>query len=136
MPNVENFKELRNIAIAELKSRGLASKINYLKRLDFEFKEIDKQGANIYWIRNYNTNKKWDHNKNGLLLPFLLGMTDIDPIDIKWSYICDDEGDILSEIIIVTTDDNKKVKIPSECLIKTSRGIIKASDLNIGDELI
>jgi len=80
MPNIETFKELRRCAIRTLKEKGFATKVEYIKRLDFELIEINKQGANRYWLRNYNEGKKWEHNKNGLIFPFLLGMTPIDPI--------------------------------------------------------
>lgn len=53
----------------------------YKERLVFEFKEIDKQGANDYWLDLIESNAKYDHNDNGLVLPWLLGITDIDPIE-------------------------------------------------------
>lgn len=52
----------------------------YMDRLKIELKEITKQGANNYWIRLYNSKEKFNSNKNGLVLPFVLGITDIDPI--------------------------------------------------------
>lgn len=52
----------------------------YFKRIKYEHKEIIKQGANEYWLELLNNNKKYDHNKNGLILPFIYGLTDIDPI--------------------------------------------------------
>jgi hypothetical protein len=52
----------------------------YSDRLSFEIKEIEKQGANRYWLGLFNSRKKFDTNKNGLVLPFLLGITPIDPI--------------------------------------------------------
>lgn len=53
----------------------------YLRRLKFELKEIDKQGANTYWIELFNQGHKYDTNDNGLVLPWLLGMTKVDPLD-------------------------------------------------------
>ena len=52
----------------------------YSERLNFEIKEIDKQGANAKWVNYYNDNNKFDKNPGGLLLPFLLGMVGDDPI--------------------------------------------------------
>lgn len=52
----------------------------YKTRLDFEIKEIEKQGANDYWVGIVTSDKKFDKNKNGLVLPFLLGVTSVDPI--------------------------------------------------------
>jgi len=53
----------------------------YKDRLLFEFKEIDKQGAAGYWIKLIEEEQTFDHNENGLVLPWLLGITDIDPIE-------------------------------------------------------
>lgn len=78
---VETFKEIKKIAISSLKQKGLSSKKEYLLRLNFEFNEIDKQGAGGYWVRAINNKETWDHNKNGLLLPFLLDLTVTDPIE-------------------------------------------------------
>lgn len=50
----------------------------YHDRLKFEFSEIEKQGAEDKWLGYVQ--KKFDHNKNGLILSFLLGITPIDPI--------------------------------------------------------
>ncbi len=64
--------------------RGLAKKKqlgpDYLKRIDFEIKEINKQGANDYWLDAFNDRKKWEDNKNGLVIPWILGLTLVDPI--------------------------------------------------------
>lgn len=77
---VETFKELKKLAVQNLKAKGLASSHQHLKRLDFEFKEIEKQGANGYWVRNFNEGRRWEHNKPGLVLPYVLDMTPINPI--------------------------------------------------------
>lgn len=50
----------------------------YIKRLGFEIDEINKQGANAYWVNLIG--KKFKNNPNQLLLPWLLGMVDVDPI--------------------------------------------------------
>ena len=52
----------------------------YLDRLNFEEKEIYKQGIEQYWVDLYNSDSKYSTNKNGLVLPYLLGITTIDPI--------------------------------------------------------
>ncbi|MDB4490181.1 hypothetical protein N9045_01555 [bacterium] len=54
--------------------------IEYQDRLKFEIKEINKQGANAKWVNHYNDGDKFSSNPNGLLLPFLLGMVNNDPI--------------------------------------------------------
>lgn len=54
-----------------LEKRGLNG--DYIKRLEFEIEEVDKQGANRFWEDVVNERKKFDKNPNGLLLPWLLG---------------------------------------------------------------
>jgi DNA polymerase-3 subunit alpha len=63
-------------------ARKLANKAGeeYIERLKFEIKEIEKQGANEYWTDLIKEKKKFDDNKNGLVLPYLLKITPIDPI--------------------------------------------------------
>lgn len=52
----------------------------YSLRIKFELSEIVKQGANAYWLNLINTNKKFHSNPNHLLLPYLFGLVDKDPI--------------------------------------------------------
>lgn len=82
-----DWTELQKRAIKKL--LGLNKSKEYKNRLLFEFKEIDKQGARDYWINLVVENKQFDHNKNGLVLPWLLGITNIDPIeaDIKHNIV-------------------------------------------------
>jgi DNA polymerase III alpha subunit len=75
---VKTWKELVTKAVVACDKGKYNS--DYVERLKFELKEIDKQGANNYWMRLYNSKQKFDHNKNGLILPFLLGITPVDPI--------------------------------------------------------
>jgi len=53
----------------------------YFDKLKFEFKEITKQGSNQYWIDLIKSGKNFEHNKNGLVLPYVLGITNVDPIE-------------------------------------------------------
>lgn len=52
----------------------------YSERLEFELKEIDKQGANQKWVNYAIDGKKFASNPNNLLLPYLLKMVETDPI--------------------------------------------------------
>lgn len=76
--SVETWKDLAILAVKSCAERKLPKE--YKTRLAFEIKEINKQGANNYWVRLYNSGKKFSHNNNGLVLPLLLGITDVDPI--------------------------------------------------------
>jgi DNA polymerase III alpha subunit len=53
---------------------------NYITLLKMERKEIEKQGAEQYWTDLLASKKKFKTNKNGLIFPFLIGLTDVDPI--------------------------------------------------------
>lgn len=75
---VDTWDELVSLARTSLENRGLGGV--YVERLDFELKEIDKQGANAYWIGLLSNGKKFKTNPNKLVLPWLLGMVDEDPI--------------------------------------------------------
>lgn len=52
----------------------------YRDRLALDIKEIEKQGAESYWENIVSSRKKFDTNKNGLVLPFLIKVTSVDPI--------------------------------------------------------
>ena len=52
----------------------------YQDRLIFEFSEIEKQGAGDYWLGLVTAKKTFQTNPNGLVIPFLLDITPIDPI--------------------------------------------------------
>lgn len=116
--------------------RFKASKLGgeYTERLEFEFKEIIKQGANEYWLDLVNSGEKFDHNKNGLVIAFLVGATEIDPIKgNKKLFINGDEMRvdgveiILENGLVITTSRNT--------MIKTVRGYIEAQDLLEDDEV-
>ena len=50
------------------------------RRLNFEISEVEKQGAEAYWCDLHVSGKKYKKNVNKLLLPFLLGMVEEDPV--------------------------------------------------------
>lgn len=52
----------------------------YKKRLKFEVSEIRKQGADTYWLNLIKDECKFDKNPNNLVLPWMLGMIDQDPV--------------------------------------------------------
>jgi len=72
-----NWKEL--LLSAARKVKKLPDE--YQKSFLFEKKEIEKQGANEYWLELANSDRKFEENPNGLILPFLLEITDVDPIE-------------------------------------------------------
>jgi len=76
--NEVTWKRLRQLL------RSLAGKQTfgeiYRERLEFEIDEIEKQGAESYWLNLFKADKKFSNNPNSLIIPFLLGMIDQDPI--------------------------------------------------------
>lgn len=50
------------------------------KRLKFEIQEIEKQGAISYWLNIINSSKKFKSNPNHLLLPYVFGLVQEDPL--------------------------------------------------------
>lgn len=106
---------------------------DYVKRLKVEIKEIEKQGANIIWVDYVQSNRKFEHNKNGLVLPFLLDLINIDPIKVEMTYVLDDSG-VAGDVVDIIIND-ESVTIPGDALVKTKRGIIRACLLQVGDEV-
>lgn len=60
---------------------------DYENRLRYEITEIIKQGAQSYWIDLVNSDHQYDTNNNGLVLPWLLGMTTVDPMSSEHEVI-------------------------------------------------
>lgn len=75
------WTELKTLALQKCESFG----DEYTKRLKFEIAEIEKQGAGDYWADLKNKNKVFGTNPNGLVIPYLTGITTVDPIktDLK-----------------------------------------------------
>lgn len=78
-----------------IKEHGLAD--IYAKRLAFEIDEIRKQGADGYWLNLINDDSKFDKNPGRLVLPWLLGMVEDDPIANR------------KDPIVISSDYNKVV---------------------------
>jgi len=79
MPKREiDWNTLKTLAAKLLERKNPGAE--YAKRLQFELTEIEKQGANAYWCNQFNEEKKYQTNDNGLVLPWLLGLTPVDPM--------------------------------------------------------
>lgn len=75
------WEEIKQLALDELHKRGLDGPgSEYIRRLKLEFKEVDKQGANQQLTAKFNDGFKYETNKSGLVFPWLLGMTPVDPL--------------------------------------------------------
>ena len=80
-----DWESLKKFAIDLAEQRHLNGEL--IDRLKYEIKEIEKQGANTYWITQYNEQIKYETNKNGLVLPWLLGLTPVDPLLVKHTIV-------------------------------------------------
>jgi len=127
-----DWNELKILAARKIHNNKLSEE--YIDRLKTEITEIEKQGANNYWLDIYNSGKKWDTNPKGLVFPWLLDMTKVDPITTETTYIISEDG-TPGEIMDIGVD-GKTFSIPVDCLVMTKRGTIKVRNLQIGDELI
>ena len=107
----------------------------YQERLKFEFKEIEKQGAEDYWLDLVKTGKKFEKNKNGLVLPWLMGITDIDPIIGENKIFVGDETGKTMIGLVIKTDDGKTIEVSEDTIISTKRGLVKGANLVVGDEI-
>jgi DNA polymerase III subunit alpha len=74
------WNELKKIAVNALLARVKGDTRAYSKRLVYEFKQIELQGASDYWLDLYEKNNRIENNANGLVLPYLLDLTNTDPI--------------------------------------------------------
>lgn len=106
---VKNWAALAKKAILACAKQKLGQE--YKDRLKREIKEITKQGANNYWVRLYNSGQKFEENKNGLVFPYLLGVTNVDPVEAELDHITrlDPEfPDIDLDLLTVARDPIKK----------------------------
>jgi DNA polymerase III alpha subunit len=78
-----HWTDLVSQAEQELSLRGLAD--IYIERLRFEIAEVEKQGAEMVWVNRVRDGKRYVTNPNNLVLPWLLGMVDDDPIASRQS---------------------------------------------------
>lgn len=76
--NISSWAELKSSAYDLLKQKSKDTL--YVDRLSFELAEIDKQGANEYWIGLINSQKHFKSNPNMLILPWVYGLVSEDPI--------------------------------------------------------
>lgn len=72
------WPKLKKLLHASLSQKSLGQ--IYEERLSFEISEVEKQGAESYWLDLFKAQKTFTSNPNHLLMPFLLGMISIDPI--------------------------------------------------------
>lgn len=116
-----------------LKARKLGQE--YFDRLKYEHQEIIKQGANEYWMELINSGEKFNHNDNGLVLPFIYGITNIDPIRGQTRLFVNGDEIKMNGIEIVL-ENGAVLNVSEHTIIKTTRGNIKAKDLLEDDEIV
>lgn len=118
----------------EARSRAAENGEIYTEKLEFENKEIIKQGANEYWMDLINDGNKFDHNDNGLVLPWLFKITDIDPVIGQTKlFVSGDDQKI--DGVEITLENGATVSTSKDTKIKTKRGYVAAKDLLEDDEV-
>lgn len=70
--------DIKKLAVSTFLNKKLPQ--SYIEKLKFEIKEIEKQGAEGYWLNLLSDKKVFNANPNGLVLPYLLGITNVDPV--------------------------------------------------------
>jgi len=123
-----NWDQLKKLAAKNYLAQKLPQE--YFDRLKFEIKEIEKQGTNEYWVTNYLAGKKWGTNPSGLVIPFLLGMTDVDPIKGISKIMVESLNGVEDESIIIKLENGQEICVSPNTQILTSDGYVKASELN------
>lgn len=107
----------------------------YTNRLLFEFTEIEKQATQEYWEDLVKKQKKFSKNPNGLVLPLAIGITEIDPVEGEnVAYVGD--GRFEMDGIEIELENGKKISLSMNTKIKTQKGMVKASELTLDDEII
>lgn len=81
MSNEITWSSVTESAMSMLDGRGLGGV--YLDRLKFEISEVEKQGAEAVWVGYLKGKKRFKSNPNNLVLPWLLGMVEDDPISSR-----------------------------------------------------
>lgn len=125
-----DWDELRQLAKDRLIERQLPEE--YRRRLDKELYEIDKQGANEQWLENYQNKIIWGTNPNGLVFPWLLGMTPVDPIIGINKLMIESEDGKEADAIIMQLSNENEICVSEHTMVKTDKGYIKASELSTG----
>lgn len=128
------WKEIKTKAIEVMRENNL--QVEYAKRLKYEIKEIEKQGANKYWVDKVIENKCIDSNKNGLVLPFLLKLTSVDPIKSNKILIGSEEDGIKDNAIIIQLENGYELCVSENTEILTTDGYIKASELTVDHTIL
>lgn len=83
----------------------------YEKRAKKELKFIHTQGYEDYWVDLVKQGKKFEENKNGLVIAYLLGITDVDPVENGIDHIYNrqsDFPDIDIDFLPISRDPLKK----------------------------
>jgi hypothetical protein len=124
--------DIKRTTLSALDASGLPPV--YRERLEFELKEIEKQATQEYWEEITKTGQTFAHNKNGLVLPWLLGMTPIDPIEGE-QVVYAGEGNIEMDGIEIELENGVRVPMSARTMVRTERGMVAAADLVAGDEI-
>ena len=91
-----------NEVVTELQARVEGKPQIYQERLNFELKEIEKQGAESVFLEVINNESKLKSNPNKLIIPYLYGLIDEDPIEKSEFVATSTHYDYITNIINTT----------------------------------
>lgn len=100
----------------QLKSNGLRPRL--IQRLNFELSEIEKQGAERYWLDLVKECNTFNDNPNQLLLPFIMGLVRENPYE-----------DVSDQDIIVNISAKEVQRFKETHNDKLPTGIFRDSDM-------
>jgi len=130
------WPELKKIAVQAIVKQFKDCSGDYVKRLKYEFEQIALQGAEDYWIDLYEQQQHTATNPNGLVLPFLLRLTNVNPIKgNKKIIIADPKGETEDDILIIELENGKEIKASPDTHIMADGVFKKLSDLKQGDNI-
>jgi hypothetical protein len=145
------WPELKLLVEKRALARGLTlgrearnSPDEYSKRLHTEMYEIEKQGANNVMAGKFNAGYDpetdtfnpemvYHTNKSGLVFPWLLGMTDVDPIGINQELKILDESGYLEDAIVIKLGNGDEVVVSPHTEVLTAKGFKQARFLTEDD---
>lgn len=106
-----NWDQVKRLATDALSESGISDgDSEYARRLVFEFEEIEKQATQNYWVTAVSEGRKFTHNDHGLVLPWILGLTDINPVRGEIQHVVEYKADFPDIDIDFLPSAREKIK--------------------------
>jgi DNA polymerase III alpha subunit len=101
---LKNNMSFKEFCLERLNQKNFMKDQRYLKRLEWELKEIEIQDKESYFLDLFNKNKKYKDNQNNLLVPYLLDIVDSVNIDVDPAFYQGDMPDIDTDYLPAVRD--------------------------------